>query len=191
MFYHNAIMSQEWDIKVCSHVCAVSGEPFADGQIIYSRLDFGQEGYIRRDFSQGAWDEKAKDGALSCWKSTYKAPPPPAQEAVKKETAETLLRQFMAKDDYSKKNVIYILAVMLERKRILIERDVQIRQDGTKLRMYEHRETREMFTIPDPELRLDELQTVQQEVIELLGVVPKAAPSEITAMPQSNPPLET
>ena len=79
----------------------------------------------------------------------------------------------MAKDDFSRKNAIYILAVMLERKRVLVERDVQIRPDGVKLRIYEHKKTNEIFTIPDPALRLDELQSVQAEVNELLGIGPK------------------
>ena len=179
-------MSQDWDVKACSHVCAASGESFQDGQIIYSKLEFGSEGYMRRDFSDKHWNDQTKAGALSYWKSTYKAPPPPEQEPLKRETAETVLRQFMAKEDYSQRNAIFILAVMLERKRILIERDIQWRPDGTKIRIYEHRETREMFTIPDPALRLDELEEVQQQVLELMGLPPKGTSSTDPAVPATN-----
>jgi hypothetical protein len=84
-----------------------------------------------------------------------------------------LLRQFMAKDDYSKLNIVYILAVMLERKRILAEKDVQKRDDGSRIRIYEHKKTGEIFTIPDPDLKLDELEAVQSEVASLLGIRPK------------------
>jgi hypothetical protein len=165
-------MSQEWEIKPCQHVCAATGQPFEDQQRIYSRLVFTPEGYVRADYSEAGWTDGAKKGAVSFWKSVYHAPAPPAPEPMKKETAEMLLRQFMAREDFSRKNAIYILAVMLERKRVLVERDVQMRPDGLKLRIYEHKKTGEIFTVPDPGLRLDELESVQAEVNELLGLTP-------------------
>ena len=103
-------------------------------------------------------------------------PPPPPEEALKKETAESLLRQLIEKEDPAHANTIYILAVMLERRRILVERDVQIREDGSKLRVYEHKKTGEMFLILDPELKLAELELVQEEVVIMLGGKPPAKP---------------
>lgn len=163
-------MSQEWEIKACSRVCDGSGQPFADQQPIISCLVVGPEGYVRKDFAETGWTEEARQGVVSFWKSVFHAPPPPTPEAVKKETAETLLRQFLAKEDFSRINVVYILAVMLERKRVLVERDVQVREDGTRILIYEHKKTGEVFTIPDPMLKLGELNEVQQEVAELLGL---------------------
>jgi hypothetical protein len=163
-------MSQDWVIKSRAHTCAISGQPFADGATIYSCLRRGATELERVDISEEQWAEAPKDALISFWKSIYHAPPPPAEEPLKKETVETLLRQYMSKEDFSRLHVIYILAVMLERKRILIERDVQHRDDGGKLRIYEHRQTGEMFTIPDPELRLDQIAGVQEEVNQLLGI---------------------
>ena len=185
-------MSQDWEIRASSKVCQVTGQPFTDQQPIYSKLVYTEQGYQRQDFSENAWKELPKDDAVSFWKTVYNAPPPPAPEAVKKETAETMLRQFMEKEDYSRKNAIYILAVMLERKRILLERDVQVKPDGTKVRIYEHKKTGEIFTIPDPGLRLDELENVTIEVQEMLGIPPRggavpAAPAP--AQPDSSEPV--
>ena len=75
----------------------------------------------------------------------------------------------MEGEDPAKLNTIYILAVMLERKRILAEQDVQIREDGAKVRVYEHRKTGETFIITDPGLKLTELTSVQAEVVAMLG----------------------
>jgi hypothetical protein len=71
---------------------------------------------------------------------------------------------------------------MLERNRLLVERDLQTNDQGTLIRVYEHKKTGETFLIPDPKLRLDQLEVVQQEVITLLGGPlrkgePAAAPS--------------
>lgn len=168
-------MAQEWEIKARGHVCAATGAAFTDGQPLVSTLVRSAEGYERRDYSETGWAQTQPGDVVSTWKTVYRAPPPPAPEAVKKETAEALLRQYMAKDDFSRINAIYILAVMLERKRILVEKDVQTREDGTKLRIYEHRKTGEVFAIPDPQLKLTELEGVQQEVQDLLGLGPAAS----------------
>ncbi len=165
-------MSQDWVIKSRAHTCAISGEPFADGATIYSVLSRGDEGYVRSDISEERWNDAPRQDVISYWRTTYKAPPPPAAEPLKKETVETLLRQYMSREDYSRIEVVFILTVMLERKRVLIERDVQRKDDGSKIRIYEHKQTGEIFTIPDPELRLDQLAEVQAQVNELLGIGP-------------------
>ena len=64
---------------------------------------------------------------------------------------------------------------MLERKRILAERDIQTNENGTMVRVYEHRKTGETFLIPDPRLQLSQLEKVQEEVISMLGGPPKKA----------------
>jgi hypothetical protein len=167
-------MSQDWVIKSRAHACAISGETFTDGANIYSVLRRGEQGYERADISASHWADAPRDNVVSFWRTVYQAPPPPTQEPLKKETVETLLRQYMSREDYSRIEVVFILTVMLERKRVLIERDVQRKEDGSKIRIYEHKQTGEMFAIPDPELRLDQLADVQLQVNELLGIGPAA-----------------
>ena len=57
---------------------------------------------------------------------------------------------------------------MLERKKILIQTDAQESASG-KFLIYERKHTGEVFIVKDPRLRLDELESVQQEVSLLLG----------------------
>ncbi len=63
----------------------------------------------------------------------------------------------------------YLLAVMLERKKMLKEVEVKRAVGGALTRIYEHTKTGEVFVVPDPELRLDQIEQVQQEVASLLG----------------------
>jgi hypothetical protein len=65
-------------------------------------------------------------------------------------------------------NARYILALMLERKRLLKEVETK-EADGGLTRIYEHVKTGELFIIPDPQLRLDQMAEVQSQVAELLG----------------------
>jgi hypothetical protein len=69
---------------------------------------------------------------------------------------------------------------MLERKKILIERDVQKTATGQKLRIYERKKTGETFLITDPDLQLDALETVQEQVVLLLGGQPQKQEQEKT-----------
>lgn len=164
--------SSEWNIRAPDPNCESCRKPFQDGEAFYTRLEFGAEGYVRRDYCSACWNSAARHGALSIWKTEYRVPPPPPPEPIQKETAESLLRKLMETEDPANLNVIFILAVMLERKRILVERDVQIREDGTKVRVYEHRKTGESLVITDPQLRLAELERVQAEVVARLGGAP-------------------
>jgi hypothetical protein len=42
-------------------------------------------------------------------------------------------------------------------------------EDGLKLRIYEHKKTNQSFMVIDPELKLDELEHVQEHVVALLS----------------------
>ena len=80
-----------------------------------------------------------------------------------------MLRQLVTMDDPAMKNVVYVLAVMLERSKILVERDSKELADGTIRRVYEDRKQGDTFVILDPRLRLENLAEVQGQVVALLS----------------------
>ncbi len=162
-------MAQDWNIKSRSSTCSACSKEFEDKEECYSALMFTDEGYIRGDYCRECWQKQELPGTVfSTWQGIFTIPPPPEEEPLKKETAESLLRK-MLEEDEPNINVIFILAVMLERKRILIERDVKTTEDGTMLRIYEHKKSGETFLVTEPELQLDKLEEVQKQVVELLG----------------------
>lgn len=165
-----------WHVKKCAKACDGCEEEFQDKQMLYSRLFFDEGEYTRQDFCKKC--SKKESLALSTWKTIFIIPPPPAKEVVQKENVESLLRKLLAKENEEDLNAIFILTVMLERKKILVERDIQKAEDGRKLRIYEHKKTGESFMVIDPELKLDELEHVQEEVVTLLGGKPRNAVEE-------------
>lgn len=174
-------MNAEWNIRACAAACSACQRPFVDRETLSSRLRFTPEGYEREDFCAACWPQRHEsEQEISAWAAQWLAPEQKAPEPLKKETAESLLRELMETDDPTKRNVIFILAVMLERRRVLTEKEVQIQPDGLKIRVYEHRQTGESFIVPDPQLRLREIEDVQREVMDLLGIPP---PADQTAPP--------
>jgi len=168
---------ENWHVKKCAKACDGCEEEVQHKQELYSCLFFEDGEYQRQDFCKNC--RKKEASALSSWKTVFMVPPPPAEEVVQKENAESLLRKLMAKENEEDLNAIFILMVMLERKKIFVERDTQKAEDGRKLRIYEHKKTGESFVVIDPELKLDQLEHVQEEVVVLLGGKPRNAEPEV------------
>lgn len=187
------MINQDWKIKSRAHTCCVTGRPFEDEEPFYTAIfeDDSAEGFVRKDYSQEAW-EQAREGLrpFSYWRSLYEAPreEPRRREVVEKEGAESLLRRLVEEDDPATENARFILAVMLERKKTLRETDSRS-LGSAMLRIYEHARSGEVFIIRDPQLRLDQIESVQREVADLLGGGrPPPAEQSPPASPEQKPP---
>ena len=166
-------MNQEWTIQARGDRCAVSGEPFVDGQFFYTLLFEEGGSYRREDLCAAVFRERPDTAPQPAyfWRSKFEVPPAKPPEPLGKQTAEDLLRRYMSEASPQHANARYILALMLERKRVL--KEVESRRNGGELtRIYVHTKSGEVFVIPDPQLRLDQVASVQQEVAELLGAPP-------------------
>lgn len=171
-------MQQDWNIKSRSEACDVTGRPFSEGESFYTILFKDGEGFRRADLSEEAWNERSAnpsaEPAFSSWRSKFEPPAPPPPEALRRDDAEGMLRHLMESDDTAHMNARYLLAVMLERKRIL--RPQPSSAKGTLV--YEHAKTGEMFIVTDPGLSLTDLLSVQDEVSALLsGLTPSPSSS--------------
>jgi hypothetical protein len=183
----------EWNIQSRASACEACARPFAGQQSLHTLLfDERAEQLRRMDVCEACWQSQFSDGArerkgfISHWQGIYEAPPA-AVDAIQKETAETLLRKLIEQNDPRYAPAGYILAVMLERKRILKVKE-QIVRDGKRVFIYEQPRTGDVFTIADPALHLDQLETVQRDVAALLeqGLNPNApAQSGNETAPQS------
>jgi hypothetical protein len=166
-------LANEWAIKHRADACAVTHRPFVPGEYFYTLLYHDANGYCREDLSEEAWRNRNENiQPFSFWKSRYEPVPPKPAEPVAKETAEQLFRRLMASDN-APANACYVLAVMLERKRVLKQVKTESRDSGRRVLIYEQSTTGDVFVVPDPQLRLDELETVQNEVAQLLSTSAK------------------
>ena len=162
----------EWNIQSRAHACETCGQPFADKHPYHTLLYDDSPELRRSDICELCWQKQDADavrdrsGFISHWQGTYEAPAPPI-EPIQKETAETLLRKLIELNEPRYVPAGYILAVMLERKRILKVKD-QVVRDGARTFVYEQPKTGDVFTITDPALGLDQLEEVQRDVAALL-----------------------
>ena len=160
-------LPNEWAIKHRADVCAVTHRPFAPGEYFYTLLFHDADGYRREDLSEKAWRDRNENiRPFSFWKSRYEPLPPRPPEPLARESAEDLFRRLIASEN-PPTNACYVLAAMLERKRVLKQIKTEQGTNGRVL-IYEHGATGDIFVVPDPELRLDELESVQNEVAQQL-----------------------
>lgn len=165
-------MIQNWSIRSRSHQCALSGRPFVEGEVFHTAIYFDPEtgGYLRRDVGLDSWKaELTERTPVAYWRTTYSPQiVEPKPEVTSKESAMALLQRFIEEDEPQTENARYILALMLERKRILTPTATKETEHG-KMLFYENKKTSEVFMVRDPDLRLDELVQLQDEVASLLG----------------------
>jgi hypothetical protein len=177
----------EWNIQSRAHACSACGKAFADKEAYHTLLFDEKADFRRSDICDACWQKQYSEGArdrkgfISYWQGVYLAPPPPT-EAIQKETAETLLRKLIELNDPRYVPAGYILAVMLERKRLLKVKE-QLVREGQRVFIYEQPGTGDVFTITDPALKLDQLEQVQHDVAALLehGLNPPAEPAQPAA----------
>jgi len=181
-------MMNEWNIQARSHHCQACELAFRDQQVYHTLLFDEKHDFRRLDICEPCWQSQYSHGAserkgfVSYWHGTYEAPPPAPAEAIQKENAESLLRKLIEVNDPKYAAAGYILAVMLERKRLLKVKE-QFLRDGQRSFIYEHPRTGDLFTIPDPNLQLTQLEQVQRDVASLLehGLNPAAETSPMAA----------
>ena len=177
----------EWNIQSRAHACEACTQPFADKQPYHTLLYAEAQELRRMDICDTCWKNQFTEGArerkgfVSHWQGIFEVPPV-VVDPIQKETAETLLRKIIELNDPHYAPAAYILAVMLERKRILKVKE-QIKREGQRVFVYEQSKTGDVFTIADPDLHLNQLQQVQHDVAQLLehGLNPPAPAAETPA----------
>jgi len=162
---------QDWKIRSRAHRCTDTDRPFEDGERVCTGIfaDPESDGYLRKDYCLEAW-ERLKEGLdpYSFWQATYRIPEEePDAEDLGKESPEAMLRRMIDEDESHTENARYILVLMLERKKILIPVDSR-EMESRRMLFYEHKENGDVFVVADPQLRLDEVAQIQEEVSLLL-----------------------
>jgi len=170
----------DWNIQSRAHACQTCARPFADQQPYHTILFDEKLGYERLDVCESCWAGQFSQGAtsrkgfISHWQGVYEIPPI-RPDPIQKENAESLLRKLVELNDPKNGAVCFILAVMLERKRVFKVKD-QTKLDGQRVFIYEQPKTGDVFAIVDPGLQLNQLEEVQRDVARLLesGLNPPA-----------------
>lgn len=186
---------EEWKIQPRGDACTACQHPFEPKEACHTVLADRAGQFTREDLCAACWqgqggtDVRARVGVVSIWQGLYEPPAPPPPDPLPRQDAESILRRMMDRNSPEEGEARYILAVMLERKRVFRHRETQRGQPPVLV--YEHVGTGEAFLIPDPGLSLDKLVEVQKRVSAMLtgGASAETAPaSPLPDAPPAEPP---
>lgn len=170
-------MIQEWNIQGRADRCARTGREFIEGEIFYTLLHNESDTLRREDISAEAWQAvppgDAEAAAVTFWRSKFEPPPSVTPETVNRADAESHLRRLLSEGPPPEQaNIAYLLAALLERKRILKPVAAPVGEAGAghaRVTPYEHAKTGEIFLVPDAPPTFDQIEAVQLELTALLG----------------------
>lgn len=182
----------EWNIRSRAHACQTCGRAFKAQEALHTILYDDHQEYHRLDVCEACWQAEHAQGSnhrrgfISHWETRFEPPPATPPDPIQRESAESLLRSLLERPDPRHAGAVYVLAVMLERKRLLKPKATTTEADRRVL-VYEHTGTGEVLTILDPALQLDQLEAVQHDVAVLMehGLPPEPAAAPSTEIPPS------
>jgi len=167
----------DWEIQELSKFCLECKENFSQGADFYTFLSLTAENKMSRndlclkcaETLRSSWN--ARPDLYSCWQGKYsfetvevKAQPLPY------ERFEAALRRYIVSQEARDQKFTYVLALLLERKKILIHRESIIKDEEKKnFLVYEHSQTGESFVVEDPRLSLSQVDEFQKELKDLLA----------------------
>ena len=186
----------EWNIQSRARGCQQCERAFRPQENLHTLLFDERQGYQRIDVCEECWQSQYsqavnhRKGFVSHWLGIHAPPPAHAPEAIQKESAETLLRKLLETNDQAHAGAIFVLAVMLERKRILKVK-AQTTDEGRRILVYEHVRSGDILTLGDPNLQLDQLEAVQRDVADLLEHGLRSSEADVVTIPAGDDELAT
>ena len=147
--------------------CAVTGKPFEGGQTIVSAIFDETDGFVRRDFSEQAFP--GPEGTFSVWKSVM---------AVKEEDpfkldfelAGQFLQKLIAEADPEREGLIYVLTLLLSRKRRVKILSSAALPEGELLTVRIRGPEEDVdVQVRAPKLTAESVEALQNEIARLFG----------------------
>lgn len=160
----------DWNIVKTSGACGRCEKTLQEEEIIYSCLFLGNAAFSRTDFCGDCWNNKADIPFFSFWKTRI-----PKKDESKKRVVDNLaiLNLFLRlgeneryRDEPWAKNMRYVLALFLMRKKLLKLQNQGSDDMGDFMELYSAEEDK-LFKIHNPKLSEEEVTRLNDEILKL------------------------
>ena len=157
----------EYQIQDNTRRCSVSGRELKPGDKYFSALFDENGSWMRRDFSPECWSGAPAE-AFSFWSGRL----PPSGAARRLPIDDELLldcvRRMEEEVEPKRISFRFVVALLLMRRKKL--KLVEARQEGTQeILILQATQSRETLAVVNPQLTDEEMNSVQDEVFEVLG----------------------
>ncbi len=161
----------EYRIRKRAQECAASGEAFAHGDVVVSAVyEDPEEGFLRKDIHERRFADA--EPPFSHWKTVFLV----EEEDSRKldfDVALQFLRDLLTKADPEREGLVYVLTLLLSRKRRVKLKDTQSLPDGELLSVVvPGDEDDDEIKIRAPRLSEEQADALQAELAELFDFGP-------------------
>lgn len=173
-------MLLDFEVRVCTRVCAESGKTLDAGEVYFSVLVESEGDTIRRDYAADVWQGPPEQN-LGWWRSRM----PGKNEKPKLAPTEVMLKLLQSiNGKKAEQKFRYVLGLLLVRRRVLRREDARRNDDGDEILMLARLKHDEQYEVLVDEPTEAEAEQIQQKMIRLLygdadGLIP--SPTEEAA----------
>lgn len=165
-------MNNNWEVQKNGTACLECETPFKDGESVNTVLYFNEDNTVtRKDFCSKCFTAEKKEGDCVFWKIKFKEKKKETSVVDKKAIVEELFKEYLHSSEPVHSKYCYIMALMLERKKVLVEKKnkkITNKSSGRRMFFYEHAKSGEVFIVHDPDIDLFEISSLQREITEIL-----------------------
>jgi hypothetical protein len=158
----------DYQIQASSRRCAVTGREIAPGERYYSVLLDRGDSFVRQDFSPEAW-RGPPENTFSFWQGRLPlAGGAPKRQPIDDELLLDCFARLEGELEPGKQAFRYVLALLLVRRKRLRLEETR-REGGQEVLTLRDGRSKARYLVIDPGLPDGELESVQDEVFEVLG----------------------
>lgn len=158
----------EWKINKGSSGCNVCGKQFCEEEEYFSALFDGSAGFTRKDYCAVCWNSDGEKAFFSFWKTKVPKKDKPVQRYVNAEVFLDMFMRLEGKNEIHQKNLRYVLALYLIRKRVFRIKSFKKQEDRDFITICYSKEDRE-FDVFNPNLKEAEIEVLTTEMNQLLS----------------------
>ena len=157
----------DYQIQNSTRRCAATGRELQPGERYFSvLLDEGGK-FVRQDYSQEAWPGPPR-AAFSFWQGRISSPSAPRRAPIDEEMLLECFHRLEGEQGPDKVRFRFVLALLLLRKKRL--RLAEARQEaGQEVLVVHCPKSGGRYAVVDPQLADAELESVQDDVFDVLG----------------------
>ncbi|MCK4958633.1 MAG: hypothetical protein KAT00_04525 [Planctomycetes bacterium] len=158
----------DWEIKRTLGQCHVTGEEFKVGEEYFAALVDTEEGFERRDYSVGCWQEQ-KPETYCYWKTKMPDSEKKRNLFVDDDMLMTFFERLGSETRQEKLDFRFVLALILMRKRIL-KYDSSKTDNGSEVWTLRVTGEKRMVDVVNPHLdeeRIEQLSTQIGQVLQM------------------------
>ncbi len=170
----------DYKISRSTRTCIACEKQFNEGEEYFAAIFEGPEQFLRKEFCAACWagdtGREAAEGSYSHWKVRVPEKPAERKHKLDVRAASTFFRRLAGSDEPHKRDFAYLLALLLMRKKVLVQRETT--RNGEKdFMVLRFRGEDEDYRTEDPHLPAEALERVKDDLGSLLNMDTETQPA--------------